>query len=72
MPQEITIDSFGPSEPGGNKIKTCACGACFYCFINQNHFHTSNFGKLKAPQLVINVAEYVGAETVTCYQTDKK
>lgn len=68
MTQKINVDNL-ESNNLSNKKRACACGACFYCFINQQHFHTSNFGKLRSPQLIINVAEYVGPETTACHNT---
>jgi hypothetical protein len=43
--------------------RICNCDECFYCYINQKYFHTNNLEKLRAAQLTINVAEYVGPET---------
>lgn len=44
------------------KTTRCTCGECFYCYINQPHFHTENLGELRSVQLVLNIAEYVGPE----------
>ena len=45
------------------RARICDCNECFYCYINQEHFHAHNLEKLKESRLMINVAEYVGAET---------
>jgi hypothetical protein len=41
---------------------SCQCDECFYCYIHQDYFHTSNLIKLRMADLTINVAEYIGPE----------